>query len=80
MEGNYKELTYEEALEFYNRWGRTLLVGSSPTDYYEFNKFKDKKSLDDCIKQYLNYYDGPVRFFLDQRIIDYDMQLRNKNE
>lgn len=80
MEENYKELTYEEALEFYNRWGRTILVGSSTTDYYEFNKLRDKKSLDDCIKQYLNYYDGPVRFFLNQKTIDYDMQLKNKNE
>lgn len=80
MDDNYKELTYEEALEFYNRWGRTILVGNSPTDYYEFNKIKDKRSLDDCIKQYLNYYDGPVRFFLDQRTIDHDMELKYKNE
>ena len=80
MDGLIKELTYEEALEMYNRWGRTILVGNSPTDYYEFNKLRDKKSLDDCIKQYLNYYDGPVRFFLNQRTIDRDMELQNKNE
>lgn len=76
----YKELTYKEALEFYNRWGRTILIGSSPNDYYSFNKIKDKKSLDDCIKQYLNYYDEPVHFFLDQRTADRDMELSQKNE
>lgn len=80
MECNYKELTYEKALEFYNRWGRTILIGSSPTDCYRFNKAKDKKSLDDCIKQYLNYYDGPMHFFLDQRTIDNDMEIWGKNE
>ena len=76
----YKELTYDEALEFYNRWGRTILIGSSLDNFYSFNKIEDKKSLDDCIKQYLNYYDGPVHFFLSHGTLERDKELQTKNE
>lgn len=75
MESFYQELTYEKALEMYHRYKRTILVGTTPHDFYSTNEIRNKRSLDQCIKQYLNYNDGPVRFFLDQRTAECDMKL-----
>ena len=76
----YKELTYEQALEFYNRWERTILVGPSPSECYRTNINYDKRTLDDCIRTYKNYYpDDEIKFFLNERSIDYDMDLSKNN-
>ena len=74
---NVKELDYNEAVEFYYRWGRTILVGTSPNDYYEFNiNDGGPKNFDDCIKQWKNYNDGQPHFFIDNRTLDWDLSKR----
>ena len=72
---NVKEIAYNEAVEFYNRWGRTILIGTSFHDYYRFNiNDGDPKNFDDCIKQWENYNDGQPHFFIDNRTLDCDLR------
>ena len=59
-----KEISYNQALEMYNRWGRTILIGTSDDDFYSFKKEEDNISLDECIKKWKNYHDGDAKFFL----------------
>ena len=75
---NVKEITYNKAVEFYNRWERTILVGTSPHDYYRFNiNDGDPKNFDDCIKRWENYNDGQPHFFIDNRTLDCDLGKRH---
>ena len=62
----YVELSREEAEEFYNRWLRTIAIGTDPDNCYFFNKKdRDGISLGKCIDKYLNYYPGDeIRFFM----------------
>jgi hypothetical protein len=65
-DGMYDELSREEAEHFYNHLYRTISIGKDPhNDCYSFNKIeRGGRSFEKCIRQYLNYYDGPVRFFV----------------
>jgi len=62
----YDELPREEAKHFYNHLYRTISIGKDPhNDCYSFNKIESGgRSFEECIRQYLNYYDGPLRFFV----------------
>ena len=65
-DGRYNELSREEAEHFYNYLHRTISIGTSPyVNCYSFNKIEEGGlSLEDCIYKWLNYNDGPVRFFV----------------
>lgn len=78
---NVKEIDYNTAVEYYYRWERTVLVGTSSDDYYSFNiNDGDHKNFDDCIKQWKNYHDGQPHFFIDNRTLDLDLRKRSRNE
>ena len=77
-ERNVKEITYNEAVEYYYRWERTILVGTSSHDYYRFNiNDGDPKNFDDCIKIWKNYNDGQPHFFINDRTLDLDLRKSN---
>lgn len=75
---NVEEITYNRAVEFYHRWERTILVGTSSHDYYSFNiNDGDPKNFDDCIKQWEKYNDGQPHFFMDNRTLVCDLRKGN---
>jgi len=85
----YNELSYDEAKKFYDRWLRTIMIGTSPNDCYFFNKKEHGISFDECIKKYLNYHDADdMRFFInidpssdiDRKYMDESIKRKNNRK
>ena len=64
-----KEITKETAEELYLRYDVEIMVGNSEDSFYRFRRSeRECMTIDDCIYRWLNYHDGPVRFFIKRYI------------
>lgn len=60
----WREVNKETANTAYEN-GKTVRIGNSETDFWSVDKaYHDGKSLEYVAERYLNYYDGPVKYFM----------------
>ena len=60
----WREVNKETANTAYED-SKTIRVGNSETDFWSVNKaYENGKSLEYVAERYLNYYDGPVKYFI----------------
>ena len=60
----WKEVNKETANTAYEN-GKTVRIGNSEMDCWSVDKvYHDGKTLEYVVERYLNYYDGPVKYFI----------------